>query len=544
MGILTSMVARFSWSTERSNVSGTNRLMNRTARTTKNIVAAHALAAILLIGACGTDQTPVETTSVPESSSLTIGRPNIVFILVDDLGYSDIGAYNSETFYETPNVDALARDGVLFTNGYAANPVCSPSRAAIITGKHPTRLQATEWFHINDYPHRVERFRPAVNKDYLDESEVTLAEVFKANGYRTAFLGKWHLGEEAEQFPQNQGFDVNIGGTGYGHPPGGFFSPYENPSIEDGPDGEYLTDRLTQEAINLIEGYAGEGDPFLLYLSFYTVHTPLQAPDANVEKYETKKASMDDDSPEFAEETQYFVSEPPPRRVRVRQNHPTYAAMVEKMDQGIGRVLDALERAGLSENTIVVFTSDNGGLSTSEGLPTSNLPLRGGKGWLYEGGIRVPFIVRLPGDQSAGTKSDIPAIGMDFLPTLTRLAGIDPTDIEVGDGIDLSPVLLDGKEAGTDRPIFWHYPHYSNQGGFPGAAVRVGKYKLIQNFEDGSLQLFDLSADIEEQYDLSREQPETVSVLEGLLSNWYQEVDARFMRPREGDDAQPWTPTQ
>ena len=470
-------------------------------------------------------------------------RRNVLFILVDDLGYSDIGAYNPDTFYETPNVDALAASGVTFTNGYAANPVCSPSRAAIMTGKHPTRIQATEWFHVNNYPHRVERFRPAVNRDYMAESEFTMAELFKAHGYKTAFLGKWHLGEEIEQFPENQGFETNIAGAGYGHPPGGFFSPYENPSIKDGPDGEYLTDRLANEAVNLIDGYAEEDAPFFLYLSFYTVHTPLQAPDMNVAKYEVKKAQLVDNAQDFLEEEQFFVSEPPPRKIRVRQNHPVYAAMVEKMDEGIGRVMSALESADLAENTIVVFTSDNGGLSTSEGLPTSNLPLRGGKGWLYEGGIRVPFIVRAPGWQNAGLVTDTPAVGMDFFPTLATLSGIGDPGLPVADGIDLTPVLMGLSDVPYDRPIFWHYPHYSNQGGFPGAAVRVGKYKLIQNLEDGSLQLYDLSVDLQEQHNLTEAQPETASVLEELLLSWYDDVDAQFLRSREGEDDQPWLPS-
>lgn len=515
--------------------------VNRTLRQVVAFVFAFVVVSLLAVG-CEQGSQSGSMSNVDMNNRGDGTRRNVLFILVDDLGYSDIGAYNPDTFYETPNVDALAASGVTFTNGYAANPVCSPSRAAIMTGKHPTRIQATEWFHANNYPHRVERFRPAVNRDYMAESEFTMAELFKAHGYKTAFLGKWHLGEEIEQLPRNQGFDTNIAGAGYGHPPGGFFSPYENPSIEDGPDGEYLTDRLTNEAINLIDGFAEEDAPFFLYLSFYAVHTPLQAPDVNVAKYEAKKAQLIDDARDFLEEEQFFVSEPPPRKVRVRQNHPVYAAMVEKMDEGIGRVMSALESAGLAENTIVVFTSDNGGLSTSEGLPTSNLPLRGGKGWLYEGGIRVPFIVRAPGRQNAGLVTDTPAVGMDFVPTLATLSGIGDPGLPVADGIDLTPVLMGLSDVSYERPIFWHYPHYSNQGGFPGAAVRVGKYKLIQNFEDGSLQLYDLSVDLQEQHNLTEAQPETASVLEELLLNWYDDVDAQFLRSREGEGDQPWSP--
>lgn len=478
---------------------------------------------------------------VSEADLPTAKAKNVLFILVDDLGYSDIGVYNPTSFYETPNIDQLASTGVLFIDGYAANPVCSPSRAAIMTGKHPTRIAATEWFHVKKYPHRVERFRPAVNNDFISTDETTLAEVFQANGYQTAFLGKWHLGEEPDQFPQNQGFDVNIAGAANGHPPGGYFSPYENPSIEDGPDGEYLTDRLTNEAISLIDQYAEGDDPFLLYLSFYTVHTPLQAPELDVAKYQAKKDAATSTGRDFAKEDQYFVSESGPREVRVRQNHTTYAAMIERMDTGVGRVLTALDEAGLSENTIVVFTSDNGGLSTSEGSPTSNLPLRGGKGWLYEGGVRVPLIIRAPDQQTPGLQTQQQAIGMDFIPTLAALTGITLPNLQQQDGVDLTPALRSNTD--EERTLFWHYPHYSNQGGFPGAAVRKGNFKLLQNFENGSLQLYDLSNDLSESSDIKETHPEKVAELLALLNDWYTDTNARFLRPLEDTDSpQPWAP--
>lgn len=486
-------------------------------------------------GSNGNDVTVTESNQKSELNKELSQRKNILFILVDDLGYADIGAYNTKSFYETPNIDGLANSGVTFTQGYAANPVCSPSRVAIMTGKHPTRIQATEWFHVNNYPHRVEQFRPAENREYLPPEETTLAEIYQANGYKTAFLGKWHLGEDIEQFPQNQGFDVNVAGVGNGHPPGGYFSPYNNPSIKDGPEGEYLTDRLTNEAISLIEGYAGGNEPFLLYLSFYTVHTPLQAPAAEIAKYQTKK-DAEIQSTEFAKEQQYFVSESGPRYVRIKQNHTTYAAMIEKMDINIGKLLNTLDKTGIADDTIVVFTSDNGGLSTSEGSPTSNLPLRGGKGWLYEGGVRVPFVIRAPGQQKAGLKTQYQAIGMDFIPTLAAMTSIElPKDLEL-DGVDLSSVVKGSKMASTERPLFWHYPHYSNQGGFPGAAVRLGDYKLLQNFEDGSLQLYDLSRDTGESTDIKAQQPAKVSELQALLYEWYQETNAKFLRPLEGSN--------
>jgi len=489
--------------------------------------------ALIIITACSNKEPEHQSVALQDTPE----KKNVVFILVDDLGYADIGAYNQTSFYKTPHIDKLAKSGVLFTNGYAASPVCSPTRAAIMTGKHPTRMQATEWFHINNYPHRVERFRPAVNKEFMADEELTMAEIFQQNGYKTAFLGKWHLGEDQKLEPQYQGFDVNIGGAAFGFPRGGYFSPYDNPNLADGPEGEYLTDRLADDASALIQEYAEEEAPFFVYLSFYTVHVPLEAPEALTDAYEQKKqaqvAGMD-----FAPEDQYFVSEETPRRVRIRQNHPTYAAMIEKMDDAVGRVLSAIDSAGVAEDTLVVFTSDNGGLSTSEGSPTSNLPLRGGKGWLYEGGIRVPMIVRAPGLYEPGQSTDLPAVSMDFLPTLAQLANVALPRIEGIDGINLDLTDVEQQE----RPIFWHYPHYSNQGGFPGAAVRKGSFKLIQNFENGSIKLFDLSVDEGEQFDIQSEYPEVATELKALLYEWYSDVDARFLRPLEGGTEIPWAP--
>lgn len=471
-------------------------------------------------------------------------RPNVVFLLVDDLGYTDIGAYNSGSFYETPNIDALAARGILFTHSYAASPVCSPSRAALMTGKHPTRMQATDWFHSNNFPHRVERFRPGVNLEYMAAEETTIAEIFEADGYKTAFLGKWHLGEEAAVWPKNQGFDVNIGGTEAGFPRGGYFSPYNNPNLADGPEGEYLTDRLTDEAIDLIKDYGAAADPFFLYLSYYTVHAPFDAPVEIVSKYERKSSSLPE-GPTFAREDQYHLAPSSPREVRIVQDHPTYAAMIEKLDDNVGRIISALHNADVADNTIIVFTSDNGGLSTAEGHPTSNLPFRGGKGWLYEGGIRVPLIIKPLDSENGGRRSDYPTVSMDLLPTLTSLAGIAPDQSSVVDGVDLSTEINSQHAAlpAKDRELYWHYPHYSNQGGFPGAAIRVGHHKLLQNFEDGSIQLFDLSSDPAESIDISGSQPAVVNDLKTRLNTWYTETNAQFLRPREDAlDALPWRP--
>ena len=308
-------------------------------------------------------------------TSPLIGRPNVVFFLVDDLGYMDIGAYNPETFYETPNIDSLASTGVKFTNGYAANPVCSPTRYSIMTGKYPSRVDATNWFSGT----RSGKFNPAPLHSNMPLKELTLAESLKEAGYKTAFLGKWHLGPDPKFWPENQGFDINVGGHNRGSPPGGYFSPYKNPRLKNLKDGEYLTDRLAEEAIDIIDDYHSNKEPFLVYLSFYNVHTPLQAPKELVDKYKTKSQSIS--GKEFGPEEQVWPGAKK-RNVRILQKHPTYAAMVQKMDEAVGKVLSKLKELAIEKETIVCFTSDNGGLSTSEGSPTSNLPLRGGKGWL------------------------------------------------------------------------------------------------------------------------------------------------------------------
>lgn len=464
-------------------------------------------------------------------------KQNVVFILVDDLGYSDIAAYNQDSFYETPHIDQLATEGVQFTNGYAANPVCSPSRYAVLTGQHPTRFDATDWFHVNNWPHRSEKFNPAPLNQYLPHEDLTLAEAFKEQGYQTAFLGKWHLGEEKQYWPEQQGFDVNIGGVGHGMPPNGYFSPYKNPRLTDGPEGEYLTHRLTSEAVNLIDGYAKNDQPFFLYMSFYTVHTPLQAPAETIEKYQKKRANLDT-SHSFTDEEQIWPSDEE-RQVRIKQNHAIYAAMIEEMDKNIGQILQKLKETGLDQNTIVVFTSDNGGLSTAEGSPTSNLPLRGGKGWLYEGGIRVPFIIKVPNAKANGSVVDVPVVSTDFYPTLLTAAGLEPKPDQHKDGVELSP-LLTASGAIKERAIYFHYPHYSNQGGFPGAAIRVGDWKLLERFEDGQVQLYNLAQDIGEQNDLSETMPQKVSELRQQLHNWYKETDAKFLTPKNSKS--PWVP--
>ena len=467
-------------------------------------------------------------------------RPNVVLILVDDLGWADVSFNNPDTFYETPNLERLADRSTVFSDGYAACPVCSPTRYSVMTGRYPTRVDATNYFTGV----REGRFRPAELIDRMPAEEVTLAEELGGAGYRSAFLGKWHLGPDESHWPLAQGFDVNVAGCTKGHPPS-YFSPYRIPTLEDGPEGEFLTDRLTAEAVRLIEDFAADDAPFFLDLSLYTVHTPLQAPKELVAKYRAKAEKMGldatkpfDDS-QFAEEEQVWPADvrggDQPRRVRTVQCHPTYAAMVESMDAAVGRVLAALESAGVADDTLVVFTSDNGGLSTAEGLPTSNLPLRGGKGWMYEGGIRVPFLVHSPG-QTEAALVDTPVCTIDLLPTACAAAGVE-SRAEI-DGVDLAPLLGGGEIAGRD--LYWHYPHYPNQGSFPAGAVRRGDWKLIERYEDGRVHLYNLADDIGEQTDLAASEPERVAAMRDRLHAWYGEVDANFLRAKDGRT--PWTP--
>lgn len=456
--------------------------------------------------------------------------PNILFFLIDDLGYMDIGANNPDTFYETPNIDALAATGMRFTDGYAANPVCSPTRYSIMTGKYPSRIDATNFFSGK----REGLFKPAPLFDRMPLEEITLAEALKSAGYKTFFAGKWHLGPTEEYWPENQGFDVNKGGWKPGGPWGGgqYFSPYENPRLEDGPEGEHLPFRLANETTRFIE--QNKNGPFLAYLSFYSVHTPLLAPEALVEKYKKKAERLGlIGKQEFATEEQALPVQNE-RRVRISQQHAIYAGMMESMDSAVGLVLDKLEELGIADNTLVCFTSDNGGLSTSEGLPTSNLPLRGGKGWTYEGGIREPYLIRWPGVTKPGSTNSTPVCSIDFFPTIMEAAGVS-IEHKI-DGQSLVPLLNHSGSLNRDA-LYWHYPHYSNQGGIPSGAIRMGDWKLIERYEDGRLHLYNLNADIGELNDLARKFPDRVRSMKSKLHDWYKEVDAKFLQPKE-----PWRP--
>ncbi len=479
------------------------------------------LVAVTHAAACGSDD------SVP---------PNILIIVADDLGYMDIGANNPGTFYETPAIDTLAARGMRFTQAYAASSVCSPTRYSLMTGRYPTRVAATDWFTGTN----AQTFLPAELRDRMPLAEVTIAEALRPEGYATFFAGKWHLGPTAEYWPETQGFDVNAGGHERGGPygPGRYFTPYGNPRLADGPEGEHLPARLAQETARFIENHRDQ--PFLAYLSFYSVHTPLMAPEPLVEKYRAKAGRLGlGEHEEFAEEEQVWPNSGV-RQVRILQSHAVYAAMVEAMDRAVGVVLRSLEESGLADNTIVVFTSDNGGLATSEGHPTSNLPLRGGKGWLYEGGIREPFLVVWPGVVEPGSISDVPVISNDVLPTLLQVAGTTPPGDRPIDGVSLVPILK-GSLAPAHDALFWHYPHYSNQGGFPGGAIRVGDWKLIERYEDGRVHLFNIVEDPGERHDVAAGNGAQVERLRSRLHGWYEEVGARFLRARP-DGPQPWRP--
>jgi arylsulfatase A-like enzyme len=454
------------------------------------------------------------------NSSETSKKPNVVFFLIDDMGWMDIGA-NGSTFYETPNIDGLASEGVRFTQAYAASPICSPTRASILTGKNPARINLTQWIGGPGNPD-YERNLPL--------EEVLFPELLHEVGYKNIFLGKWHLNNvagEGKFWPDKQGFDINIGG----HHRGGlyiknkYFSPWNIPNLENGPDGEYMTDRLAQEAINFIDGNADS--TFLLYLSFYQVHAPFSAPEERVEKYNKKQQELGlSDEERFAEGTfgdKTFT-------YRTEQDHPTYAAMVESMDMAVGRVLDKIKEKGIDDNTIVIFFSDNGGLNTSEGTPTSNAPLKYGKGWLYEGGIREPAIIKWPGETKPGTVSDEVITSMDFYPTILDMIGLPlRPDLHI-DGKSIVP-LLKGKKEKIHDATYFHYPHKSNQKGSPSSAIREGDYKLIVFLNDNRLELYNLKDDIGETNNLADELPELRDRLYSKLELWWDEVDARF--PKE-----------
>ncbi len=443
-------------------------------------------------------------------------KQNFVFILVDDLGWTDLG-YSGSKFYETPNIDELSKISVQFTNAYASGSVCSPSRASIMTGQHPARLNITDWIP-GDHPKNKKLIGPE-DLNELPLNETTIAEVLQENGYQTFFAGKWHLGDEGF-FPQNQGFDFNFGGHHMGQPPGGYYSPYKNPQLSDGPDGEYLTDRLTDESVKFLD-QIGE-KPFFLSLSFYTVHTPIQACERHLKKFEDKLKSLENKVSRIRIEGE--------GKTTLDQRNPAYASMIFALDENIGRLINKLKEENLYENTTIIFTSDNGGLTTLNSKyknigPTAVTPLRAGKGWLYEGGIRVPLLIKPANFKTTNRVSDEPVIGHDFYPTLLSMVGIKPDAKKAIDGVDLSDLLENNVSLGREE-IFWHYPHYHGSAWKPGAAIRQGDWKLIEFYESKTIELYHLAQDISETTDLSQENPEKARMLLNRLHELQKSMNA------------------
>jgi arylsulfatase A-like enzyme len=453
-------------------------------------------------------------------------RPNILFILADDLGWNDLSVEGSD-FYESPNIDRIANEGMRFTQGYAACQVCSPSRGSILTGKYTPRHGITDYIGApagEDW-RKMERSSKLLPPEYergLRSDEVTFAEALHRAGYRTFFAGKWHLGKE-EACAENHGFEVNLAGWDGGFSAGGYFAPYKNPKLPDGPDGESLPVRLGRETARFIAEHKDE--PWLAYLSFYSVHGPIQTSVDRWEKYRKKAVAQ-----KKAGDCRFVMDRYLP--VRLVQDCPVYAGMIEAMDDAVGIVLDTLDRLGLDENTIVCFTSDNGGVSSGDSFSTSLLPLRGGKGRQWEGGIREPFHVRAPGVTKPGSTCDVPVSGIDYYPTLLELAGIDIPAEQVVDGLSFAR-LLRGKSDRrlAKRDLFWHYPHYGNQGGEPSSIIRSGQWKLIRYYEDGHEELYNLKTDPGEQNDVIAQNSARAKKLGKRLTEWLEQTGATFPVP-------------
>jgi arylsulfatase A-like enzyme len=441
--------------------------------------------------------------------------PSIVLFLIDDLGWHDIGA-NGSTYYQTPNIDRLAREGVRFTDAYAACALCSPTRAAVMTGRYPARMMLTDWLPSGRWNPKA-KLREGRFVRGLPLEEFTIAEALREAGYRTASIGKWHLGSEPFSLPEHHGFEVNIAGNGHGAP-GNYFFPYDGnwaiPTtglrakwnvLPDGKPGEYLTDRLTDEAVKFIR--ENRAKPFFLYFPHYGVHTPLQAKKEVVAKYEKVPTAQ-------------------------QQGKPTYAAMVESVDDSVGRVMSTLRELGLDQNTLVIFTSDNGGFSNA----TSNAPLRANKGASYEGGIRVPLIVRWPGVARPGLVSAEPVISTDLYPTCLAAAGLPLRPQQHCDGLNLQPLLTGG--ASLERTaLFWHYPHYNDHpSSVPASVIRKGPWKLIEIFDPEGVELYNLADDLGETRNLVAAQPVLAAELRRELEAWRRSVGAEMMQPNPDYD--------
>ncbi|MEX0613360.1 MAG: sulfatase [Pirellulales bacterium] len=433
--------------------------------------------------------------------------PNIIVVLADDLGWTDLGCYGSD-FYESPHIDRLARGGMRFTANYSACTVCSPTRAALLTGKYPARLHVTDWIP-GQPPENPKLIVPDFTK-HLPIEEVTLPEILRDAGYATASIGKWHLGGRAS-YPEQHGFDVNIAGTEAPQPRPGYFAPYDIETIAQGPAGEYITDRLTEEAVRFIREHHGK--PFFLYLPHFAVHTPIQAKKQLIGRYESRRRD---------------------KELR-RHNNAAYAAMIDSLDQSVGRIRQTLDELGIADRTIILFTSDNGGRIPT----TSNAPLRAGKGSCYEGGVRVPLIVYWPMVTEPGSNCDVPVITMDLYPTILEMAGHSHTNAAGCDGVSIAPLI---RQNGTipERPLFWHYPHYQHyqQGGTtPYGAIRRGDHNLIEFYDDFRVELYNVRGDIGEQQNLAATSPQLVDELREELHAWRRSVGAQMPTPNPDHDA-------
>ena len=445
-------------------------------------------------------------------------KPNVLFILADDFGYHDMSIMGSK-YYETPNIDRIATEGMIFTDGYAACQVCSPSRASIMTGKFAARHGITDWIGAPTGENwrsagRSNQLLPPEYEHALNKDYVTLPEAMKEAGYRTFFAGKWHLGEKGS-WPEDHGFDINKGGWDVGSPKGGYFAPWENPNLPSGPNGENLSMRLARETVDFIK--ANKDTAFFAYLSFYAVHGPIQTTQQKWAKYRQK--AVEQGIPESGFKMGHFLP------IRQVQDNPIYGGLVETMDDAVGMVLSALDEMGLAENTIVIFTSDNGGVSAGDAFATSNLPLRGGKGYQFEGGIREPYFIKVPG-MGNGKKCSTPVGGTDFYPTILDLAGVPLKPEEHNDGVSLLPLLKGDSIA--ERPLIWHYPHYGNQGGEPSSIIREGNWKLIHYYEDGHEELYNLKNDVSESQDLAAEYQDKKEALSKKLFAMLDEMGARY----------------
>ena len=457
-------------------------------------------------------------------------KPNFVFILVDDLGKEDLSCEGSE-FYETPHIDSIAARSMRFERGYSSCQVCSPSRAAIQSGKTPARLHITDYISVrgNNQPeqwNRNTRLLPASYKTELPLEEVTIAEALKENGYATFFAGKWHLGADGFT-PTEQGYDLNIGGYHFGTPPGGFHSPYKNPNLSDDEPGTELPMRLGRETADFVKEKANGDAPFFAMLSFYSVHAPIQCSEDRWKKYRAKAEAMG-----LTERTDPRFLLDRTKEVRQVQDHPVYAGMMAALDDAVGLVLDAIDDAGVRDNTVVIFTSDNGGVSSGDDFATACLPMRGGKGRQWEGGIRQPYYIAYPGVTDGGGTTNVAATGTDFYPTILDIAGLDLKPAQHLDGASLEGVLRGDQPEGEPRDLFWHYPHYGNQGGEPSAIIMRGDWKLIHYFEDDRRELYNVADDVGETSDLAKAEPDRVAKMAAALEEWQKEVGAAFPSPK------------